>query len=158
MRFGTKTSHNKQHWKKLLATSFCDTSQLGIIQGSSLENWSHQFWRFTIKFWWPIFNLDVFMTGKKSTTTILLSDHSISSTIILNDKLCQPAISCGDCIYTFHSQPSYCTTIQSTGVMNDKLCQPAISCGRSTVNPPTTRPFNPLGFWMIDRPLFHIHV
>ncbi len=48
--------------------------------------------------------------------TLLLSDHySISSSVVLNDKLCQSAImiSCVECFYyTLHSQPSYCLTIQ----------------------------------------------
>ncbi len=49
------------------------------------------------------------------------------------DKLCQPALwySCCEYIYTVHSHPSYCLTIQYRPLwfwVIDALCQPAVWC------------------------------
>ena len=60
-------------------------------------------------------------------------------------------MSCVQCIYTIHSQPSYCLTLQYHPLLFwviDKLCQPAIwyhvvvAPIPYTVNPPTVWPSN----------------
>ncbi len=60
-------------------------------------------------------------------------------------------ISCGECIFTVHCQPSYCPAIQYRRLwfwMIDKLCQLAMrycvvnACTQYTVNPPTVWPVN----------------
>ena len=54
-------------------------------------------------------------------STLLLSDHSISPTVVLN------IMSCDKCIYTVHSQPSYCLTIKCYPLwfLNDRSTVPA---------------------------------
>ena len=53
-------------------------------------------------------------------STLLLSNHSMSSTVLLNDV----TLFCNKCIYTVHSQPSYCL-IHCGFSLIDALCFPA---------------------------------
>ncbi len=83
------------------------------------------------------------------------------------DKPAFNMISCGECIHTVHSQPSYCLTIQWHPLwfwMKDKLYQPASwydvvnASTQYTVNPPTVWPFNDILFgfeWKISYASLH---
>ena len=57
-------------------------------------------------------------------STLLLSDHSLLSTVVLHDRQTKPAcntISCGECIFTVNRQPAYCPTIQHYPVLKRKM-------------------------------------
>ena len=89
-----------------------------------LINWLISYGSLQYDMWW--------MHRHNTQSTLLLSDHSIPSDVVLNTyKLCHPAnfISFCECIYTVHSTQSTLLlsgqSISSTVDFNDKLSQPA---------------------------------
>ena len=88
-------------WTEYSQPSYCLTIQY------------HPLWFWMIQTIWTSPQSCDEINVHSTQSPLLLSDHSISPTEVLNDTM--PAcsvISCGKCIYAVHSQPSYCSTIQ----------------------------------------------